>query len=359
MTSHHSPIAAGTPPGDANQPKRRWRARKGGIMVVVAGAMVVLLGAAAWTVDMGMLLQDRTHHQAAADAGALAGAWEIPVDPNDDEAIKEAVVQWVQANQRDRPLDVTTANVTIWDHPAGSKAVTVRWTQPRNLLFARIFGQESAGVAVQASATVGHPEGRLAGTLPFGLPGYEQDGKWYVLVNNAGTTMHPDGVTELEGTYEPLTDHMDESNPFLIKAGSGSNNGNFMALSPFGGGANAFEASIKEGIPAPGIELGEDYNTEPGNMRGPTDDGGDYRLADESRRDAVVPIIDALDWHDAAGRARPVTVIGYAGVYLMSSDSGAITAIHKPVSIGGGGDLGFDPATPGVHVPILIPTPAQ
>jgi hypothetical protein len=55
----------------------RIRERRGAMLVLVAVVMVVLLGFLAMTLDVGSGNRQRRIAQAAADAGALAGAWEL------------------------------------------------------------------------------------------------------------------------------------------------------------------------------------------------------------------------------------------------------------------------------------------
>ncbi|MGB9641068.1 MAG: pilus assembly protein TadG-related protein, partial [Anaerolineales bacterium] len=54
--------------------KRMLKQEKGQAIVLIALAMVVLLGFTALAIDGGMLYSDRRHAQNAADAAALAGA---------------------------------------------------------------------------------------------------------------------------------------------------------------------------------------------------------------------------------------------------------------------------------------------
>ena len=51
---------------------------RGQSLIMVALMMIVLLGVTALTVDYGFLAWQRRSLQNAADAGALAAAWELP-----------------------------------------------------------------------------------------------------------------------------------------------------------------------------------------------------------------------------------------------------------------------------------------
>ncbi len=57
--------------------KRFWKERSGGVLIYTALAVPVLLGAAGLAVDAGLWYANKRVVQAAADAGAVAGALEI------------------------------------------------------------------------------------------------------------------------------------------------------------------------------------------------------------------------------------------------------------------------------------------
>ena len=56
----------------------KFREERGQAMVIVALSLVVLLGATALSVDVGMQFNTKAKLQAAADAAALAGAQDLP-----------------------------------------------------------------------------------------------------------------------------------------------------------------------------------------------------------------------------------------------------------------------------------------
>jgi Flp pilus assembly protein TadG len=82
-----------TPLGRVDRP--RTRPASGQVLVVFALGLLVLLGAAAVTIDLGMWLSDRRTLQNAADAGAQAGVSELlkrPItDPKRAAAIEHAL----------------------------------------------------------------------------------------------------------------------------------------------------------------------------------------------------------------------------------------------------------------------------
>ncbi len=53
----------------------------GQALVVFVLALTVILGFVAMTVDLGLFYEDRRHLQNTADAAALAGVVELPLNP--------------------------------------------------------------------------------------------------------------------------------------------------------------------------------------------------------------------------------------------------------------------------------------
>jgi uncharacterized membrane protein len=56
--------------------------QRGQTIVLAAVAMVAIVGGLAMVVDLGIFVVAQRHLQTAADAGALAGAWRVPICPN-------------------------------------------------------------------------------------------------------------------------------------------------------------------------------------------------------------------------------------------------------------------------------------
>lgn len=63
------------------------RDERGSILVLAAASIVVVIGAAASSIDVGTLIHERGSVQNATDAGALAGAQELPDNPSAAQAI--------------------------------------------------------------------------------------------------------------------------------------------------------------------------------------------------------------------------------------------------------------------------------
>ncbi len=109
---------------------------KGQATVLMVGALVVLLGMAALTVDVGYLFFQKRHYQNIADAAALAAAQELP---NTVEAEKVAI-EYAVLNNADVIPNVTFEN--------GNKRVAVSLSGEQNTYFARVLSANFSNVKV-------------------------------------------------------------------------------------------------------------------------------------------------------------------------------------------------------------------
>lgn len=66
---------------------------KGSVMVIVAGALIALMGFVAFVVDVGVLYLERARLMDTADAAALAGAQELPSSEAQAKAVAEEYVE--------------------------------------------------------------------------------------------------------------------------------------------------------------------------------------------------------------------------------------------------------------------------
>jgi hypothetical protein len=141
-------------------------ASRGQAVIIVAFAMMVLLGIAALVVDLGLSWMLRRHEQNAADPAALAAARYI--EDGDYEAMKRAACFYVQQNgffQDDTDctaaLNPSTKALEVLWPPSGPHAgnfagrpemVLVVVREQHTSFFGRIFGQTEATVATGAVA---------------------------------------------------------------------------------------------------------------------------------------------------------------------------------------------------------------
>lgn len=124
----------------------------GYVVVTVALLLVVFLGFGALAVDVGVLFSARTAAQAAADAGALAGAFTFVTNTSDpqpstayDHAMSTALSNNILAQSITAP-DVTV-NVDV-----GNRRVTVDINRAEGTFLARALGLDSVDIGVRAIA---------------------------------------------------------------------------------------------------------------------------------------------------------------------------------------------------------------
>ena len=123
---------------------------KGAITVIVAVGMVALLGFTALVVDVGTLYYQRRDLQNAADAAALAAAWELPGDVQtraNEYALKNNISYGVTAQKQNGDQEVR---------------VTITNNYPR--FFGRVFGSDNYVVSVAATAK---KRWGMGGVMPF------------------------------------------------------------------------------------------------------------------------------------------------------------------------------------------------
>jgi hypothetical protein len=263
--------------------------RRGSTLYLVVGGTAVLFGAAAWVVDIGAGVKERSNMQAAADAGAIAATYDFKNGPS---ATSAAGANWVSKNGYKIPASA----VRMWPLPNGKPAVTVKWTQPVKTTFGRIFGIPSFNVGIASSATLGGLVRIPPGAEPFGLPAFKDAyGRWFGLFDGKTNTY----VQMLPGVRLQLK----------TGAGGGSD-GNYLPLSLDGTGASIYSDTVVYGSNH-AIEFGTVVGTETGNMAGPTRTGVGGRLArGATYADIFVPMIPRAEWENNNGRST-VTVIGF------------------------------------------------
>jgi Flp pilus assembly protein TadG len=126
------------------------RRRAGSVILMVALAMVVLMGFAAISVDYGMLVNDRNHLQRACDAAAMAAA-QVLKKTGDDTADEASATTIAVDTAAQNGVVVNSSDVTFSNNSA---AVTVPARLVRSLLFSRVIGIAKGNVAASATAGV-------------------------------------------------------------------------------------------------------------------------------------------------------------------------------------------------------------
>jgi Flp pilus assembly protein TadG len=149
---------------------------EGYTLIIIAAVIVVFLGFAALSVDMGVLYSARASAQRAADSAALAGAFVFvtrgdlneTTDPKQSDVIKENAIKTAAANKMiGATVTIGTGDVTV---DTVNHRVTVIVTQSQPTLFGRILGENTTNIratAIAEAATTANATGCLK---PFFIP---------------------------------------------------------------------------------------------------------------------------------------------------------------------------------------------
>jgi Flp pilus assembly protein TadG len=148
------------------------RKEKGVTFAVVCLVLVVLLGMAALTVDMGVLYTARTSAQHAADAAALAGAFTYvttPTAPDPAELARQHATS-IATEQKMLGRKITTTEVQVLPDPV-RRTVQVTITRVDNpVFFAKVFGLGDPTIQVVATAEASKHATRSRCIRPFWIP---------------------------------------------------------------------------------------------------------------------------------------------------------------------------------------------
>jgi hypothetical protein len=115
--------------------------------------MSVILGFTAMAIDVGMFFEDRRHLQNSADAMALAGVQDLPLDPAT--AVTKANA-WAANNNID-PSEIKTVEVRTKDYP--NDTLYVELDREFSWVFGRVLGKTVSNVGAAAAARTGSLSG--------------------------------------------------------------------------------------------------------------------------------------------------------------------------------------------------------
>lgn len=335
----------------------RGHQRRGVAAVLVMVCMVVLVGFAALTVDVGHMYNTRADLQRTADAAALAGAIRLI----DNERLKGGayLTQVIDASRTDvgacaglNPVntqspEVDAADVTIGylSDPTSSTElpdtstpgrfnavqVLVRKDSTANgsldLFFAQIFGRTTKDLSATATAAfmdgvrgfrVDDETGN-AGIIPLAL----KDTSWYNLLNGSVTTGDNYSYDPDTGLVSPGSDGINELNLYPGSGGTQLPPGNFGTVdigSPSNSTADLVR-QIRYGVNAAdlayfggALELGEDgtliLNGDTGLSAGIKDD-----LEFIKGKARTIPIFASVS---GPGNNANFVVVGFVGIRIMN-----------------------------------------
>jgi len=231
--------------------------------------MVMILGFAAMTVDVGLFLHEKRELQNAADAAALAGVQELPFSAADAEFIAQ---EWAENNgigaDELEAIEISTTHVA-------NDTITVRVKRDVPFIFARVLGLTSDTMRADATARIGSPSWG-SNVMPWALLKSAQEGTVY------------------------------DTEVILKYSAQEGSSGDYGALALLGGtGSQTYYENILNGAETC---VGCVEQTEPGNMVGKTEAGLHDRLESTSEAcDEFGEVFDAVGdgWRFSSNECNP------------------------------------------------------
>jgi Putative Flp pilus-assembly TadE/G-like len=135
------------------------RSERGQAMLLTVLFLVVLMGCAALTLDVGVWFREQRQAQATADAAALAGAQALPTSPSD-------AVAWAQQYADSNGGGVAAADITLRSDFQADDTVHVAVTRKAPSFFATVLSFGNVNVRAHAAARAGVPE-QVDGVAPI------------------------------------------------------------------------------------------------------------------------------------------------------------------------------------------------
>ena len=124
---------------------------RGQAMLVTVLFLVVLMGCAALTIDVGMWYREQRQAQSTADAAALAGAQDLPNSPS---LARASAQQYADANGG----GVAAGDITLRTDYQTNDTIAVAVSRPSPSIFARVLSVGDVTVHAKAAARIGVPE---------------------------------------------------------------------------------------------------------------------------------------------------------------------------------------------------------
>jgi hypothetical protein len=332
--------------------------RRGGLLAMMAVALVGLMGMLVIAADVGMVYTARSEAQRSADAAALAGMSALLENPDDLERVRRVSAQFATANRirgqhaflldedvslymgRDTLLHV----VVMRNHERGNAIPTV---------FGRLVGMDHVSIAAEATAGFARAGGATC-LKPFLIPDLWDDangnGRW-----DAGEHYHP-----LETGYGSAlrTDRSHDvgRQVVLYPGSSGSPTPSFYYLwrMPDNSGANDVRNTVANAACDSQVILaGGGQDVEPGAKKGPVNQGISDLIGQDPGAywDESTGTIAGSTYGDAWGASprvakiavfdpreqvspgfRPVTVTNFVTIFIEGRSGDQITGRILPAT---------------------------
>jgi Flp pilus assembly protein TadG len=371
------------------------RGEDGFSLVFVALGMMGFVAVSMLAIDVGMLMTARSQAQNSADAGALAGATALFYNDWDDRTPTGPAVQNALAAARgnkvmDGTVDVQPADVVFLPGPAGLNnqvQVTVYRSaargNPVSTLIAKYFGIETANISAVAVAEAS-PADSMTCVLPFTIPDrwnerqtppFDPEDPFNLFSAKNVRMSDPDIYIGPQdpATYTGYNAERDKGTRVRLKA----DNDTKIAPSfyypyaiPGSTGADDYREAIG-GCNTTVMKFGDLYDSEPGNMVGPTKQGMDDLIAldpnarwDETNKRVIsqkhpsprvraIPLFDPAYYQDGKlnGRNASLKFVNYLGFFIEEMNGNEIVGRITPI---GGLRTGSGSPAPAAAFPMSI-----
>ena len=249
----------------------------GNVSLLVLLLMVVLLSSAGVAVDVGRIVIERAKLSNALDYAALAGAQELPDDPD---AARTVAVAYLNDNN----IDPTNISIVITDD---HKTIALNGTKEMEFSFIRVLGFDKTNVTGSSKVILGAVKSVKGGLRPFAVEDFDY-------AYGTVITLKQEGGDGYHGNYG-----------VVALGATGSGNYELNALYGYKGE----------------VAIGDEILTEPGNMANVSNALKDYinnipdtfdNFSRDSDRLWTVPLVDTLEEN---GRGA-VVVTGFAEVFV-------------------------------------------
>jgi Flp pilus assembly protein TadG len=375
---------------------RRFRRDDDGFSLVFVGVgMMAFVGVSMLAIDVGQLMTARSQAQNSADAGALAGATALFYNDWDDRTpTGPAVTNALAAARANKVIggvvSVAPPNVEFLPGPAGLNnqvRVTVfrdaAHGNPISTLIAQYFGIST--VEVQAVATAeASPADAMTCVLPFTIPdrwtekqtpAFDPSDTFDVFASKNVRIANPDVYIGPQdpATYTGYNAERDKGMIVRLKADNNSKiepSFYYPYAVPGSTGASDYRWNIGN-CNTNIMTFGQTYDSEPGNMVGPTQQGMDDLIALDpdaywddvnkrvvsnkhpSPRVRAVPLFDPEYYADGKlnGRNASLKFVNYLGFFIERMQGNEVVGRITPI---GGLRKGTGSPAPAAAFPMAI-----
>lgn len=276
--------------------RRPFGAEEGSVLVMVAAALVMLLGVCAIAIDMANLYLARAQAQRAADAGAMAGAKSFITTGcatsgctaggiQETQGRQQAVAAGAQNYIAGQPASIANSDITFTYPNPQEPQITVIARATVSTFFAKIFGIRTSNVSATATAEAYNPAG--GGGAPLAAACL----KPFLMPNCDPTPSHaspPNKLCQGPGTYgyffDPTTGAIKNPGaypsgvigmPWTLHSNAGPSQWYLVGFDgPPPSSGSALRNHIQECTPAP-LSCGDTLTTANGKILGPTNQGTD------------------------------------------------------------------------------------